>query len=202
MIDEPSEQGGANAVRVVAAAIDCIAAQGLRRTTVEDIAAASGVSRATLYRSFPGGRETILAAVVDAEIARLLASLEAVVAGTSDLRDTLIGGIGEAARFVATDPVIEQLLFEDPAVVLTHLEFEGMDRTLATASLLLQPYLARHMDGEAALRAGEWATRVVLSFLLVPDDDQDLLDRAAVERLVDDHVLPGIVALVADPVRH
>jgi AcrR family transcriptional regulator len=198
VIAETVELSGANRERVVAAAIDCIAARGLRRTTVEEIAAAAGVSRATLYRSFPGGRETILGAVVDAEIAGLLGSLEAVVAGAADLRATLVAGIAEAARFVATDPVIEQLLFEDPAVVLTHLEFEEMDRTLATASGLLQPYLARHLDAEAALRAGEWATRVVLSFLLVPDDEVDLLDRADVEQLVDERVLPGIVALSSD----
>jgi AcrR family transcriptional regulator len=42
--------------RVVDAALRCLAREGLRGTTVDDIASDAGVSRATLYRAFPGGR--------------------------------------------------------------------------------------------------------------------------------------------------
>lgn len=53
---------------VVAAAGRCIERIGLESTTVEDIAAESGISRATLYRKF-GNKEGILTALVVARSA-------------------------------------------------------------------------------------------------------------------------------------
>ena len=49
---------GANRMeeRILDAAIACVAVQGVRATTVDDVAHAAGCSRATVYRTFPGGR--------------------------------------------------------------------------------------------------------------------------------------------------
>ena len=57
----------------------CLARYGTAKTTVDDIARQAGVSRATIYRVFPGGRDEILAAVVDTEVARLFSALGACV---------------------------------------------------------------------------------------------------------------------------
>ena len=46
--------------RVLEGAYECIARRGMAKTTVDDVAAASGVSRATIYRLFPGGKEEVL----------------------------------------------------------------------------------------------------------------------------------------------
>ena len=46
--------------RVCAGAYECIARFGLAKTTVDDVARASRVSRATIYRMFPGGRDQVL----------------------------------------------------------------------------------------------------------------------------------------------
>ena len=43
-------------VRIVDAALRCLARQGIAKTTVDDIAREAGLSRATLYRAFPGGQ--------------------------------------------------------------------------------------------------------------------------------------------------
>ena len=58
-------------VRIVDGALRCLARQGIAKTTVDDIARAAGLSRATAYRTFPRGKEGILAAVVETEVARL-----------------------------------------------------------------------------------------------------------------------------------
>ncbi|MGH9080390.1 MAG: helix-turn-helix domain-containing protein, partial [Acidimicrobiales bacterium] len=57
-------------VRVIDATLDCLALHGTAKTTVDDIARRAGVSRATVYRAFPGGRDEMLSAVVDTEMAR------------------------------------------------------------------------------------------------------------------------------------
>ena len=45
--------------RVLDATRQCIDELGLSRVTVDDIVARSGVSRATIYRLFPGGRDVL-----------------------------------------------------------------------------------------------------------------------------------------------
>ena len=44
-------------LRVLEGAYECIARRGMAKTTVDDVAAASGISRATIYRIFPGGKD-------------------------------------------------------------------------------------------------------------------------------------------------
>ena len=46
--------------RVLEACYACIARHGLDRTTVEDVAREAGLSRATIYRAFPGGRDDLV----------------------------------------------------------------------------------------------------------------------------------------------
>jgi AcrR family transcriptional regulator len=49
--------------RVLDAAKRCCERWGVAKVTVDDIAAESGVSRATLYRLFPGGRDVLYEAL-------------------------------------------------------------------------------------------------------------------------------------------
>jgi AcrR family transcriptional regulator len=181
--------------RVIAATLRCLAAQGLRRTTVDDVAVESGISRATLYRAFPGGRDTIVAAVVEAELARLTATIERAVDGAIDLRAALSSAINAAAVWLTANEAIATLMFNEPAALLTHLEFEQMDRTLAVVSSRLAPLLARFLDHDTAARVSEWATRLVVSYLLFPSDEIDLCEPAGAGALVERHVLPALAAL-------
>jgi len=63
--------------RILAAAVEMVGAQGLRTLSMDELADRSGVSRATLYRLFPG-KGALLAALIDAysplePLSRLLA---------------------------------------------------------------------------------------------------------------------------------
>ena len=91
--DPPSPQR----IRIVDGALACVARQGVAKTTVEDVAREAGLSRATVYRAFPDGKDSLLAAVVDTEVARLFSALGARMGESSDLSDVLVGGIVEAA---------------------------------------------------------------------------------------------------------
>jgi AcrR family transcriptional regulator len=184
--------------RVVAAALRCLARQGLRGTTIDDVAADAGVSRATLYRAFPGGRETIVAAVVQAESARLFDEIAAAIRATDDLEDALVAGLVAAARWLTGHDVLERLMFDEPATLLTHLEFEQMDRTLAAASQRAAPLLARFVGPRLAPRVGEWVTRICVSYLLFPSDEVDLSDEATARWLVHRYVVPGIAAATVE----
>src|ERR1700722_18080436 len=62
-------------VRIADAANRCVARRGVAKTTVDDVAREAGCSRATVYRTFPGGKEEVISAVVDTEVARLFSAL-------------------------------------------------------------------------------------------------------------------------------
>ncbi len=49
--------------RVLDAARRCVDRWGLSKLTIDDVAAEAGVSRATLYRLFPGGKDVMFDAL-------------------------------------------------------------------------------------------------------------------------------------------
>ena len=197
MSDQPAPFATSTRDRVVAATLRCLAAAGLRHTTVDDVAVEAGISRATLYRAFPGGRDTIIEAVLDAELSSLTSAIVGAVATVDDLGGALASSINTAALWLTANEAIATLMFDEPAVLLTHLEFEKMDRTLAVASSRLAPLLARFLEPDDALRVGEWVARLVVSFLLFASEEIDLCDPAGARLVVDRHVLPAVEALHA-----
>ena len=143
---------------------------------MDDIARAAGVSRATVYRVFPGGRDELLAAVVDTEMARLFSALGVRLGEAGDLTEALVGGIVEASTRIREHQALAYLVEHEPEMVLGHLAFDESDRLLTTASRFTAPFLARWMSPAEAGRVAEWATRIVLSYAIAPSARMDLTD--------------------------
>ena len=61
--------------RLLEATYACVARFGLGKTTVEDVVKESGVSRATVYRVFPGGKDELMREVVGWEMGRFFGAL-------------------------------------------------------------------------------------------------------------------------------
>ena len=182
-------------VRIIDGTLTCLARHGTAKTTVDDIARQAGVSRATVYRVFPGGRDEILAAVVDTEMARLFSALGVRLGEAHDLTEALVGGIVEASSRIRNHAALAYLVANEPEMVLGHLAFDESNRLLTTASGFTAPFLARWMTPAEAERVAEWATRIVLSYAIAPSPRTDLTDPADAERLVSTFVIPGIEAL-------
>jgi AcrR family transcriptional regulator len=184
-------------VRIIDATLACLARHGTIKTTVDDVARQAGVSRATVYRVFPGGRDEILAAVVDTEMARLFSALGVCLGEATDLAEALVSGIVEASTRVQTHVALAYLVEHEPEVVLGHLAFDESDRLLTTASRFTAPFLARWMSSNEAGRVAEWATRIVLSYAVAPSSTLDLTDLDDARHLVATFMLPGISSLHA-----
>jgi AcrR family transcriptional regulator len=184
-------------VRIVDATLACLARQGLGKTTVDDIAREAGFSRATLYRTFPGGKDAIVEAVVETEVARLFSSLAVVMGEATDLEDVLVAGMVEAARRLSAHGALGYLLLHEPGVILPRLTFTDMDQILFTAGDFAAPFFARWLSPDQASRAAEWAVRIVLAYLADPAPGTDLSDADDTRALVRTFVMPGILALRA-----
>lgn len=184
-------------LRIVDAALAEIAAVGVSRMTMEAVAARAGISRATLYRAFPGGRDPIVAAVVEVEVARHFTLLAAELSVAEDLRGVLVAAISRATAAVGEHQALARVLEVEPELVTTKLEFAAMDALLQQASQVASPFLMRWLSPEDAERAAEIAVRIVVSYLLDPSPSRNLADEAQAAELVDRFVLPGLRALAA-----
>jgi AcrR family transcriptional regulator len=182
-------------VRIVDATLRCLARQGVAKTTLDDIAREAKFSRATLYRNFPGGKDDVLEAVVETEVARLFSSLAVVMGEASDLEDVLVSGMVEAARRLTTHSAIAYLLLHEPGLILPKLTFADMDQILISAGDFAAPFFGRWLEPDQASRAAEWAVRIVLAYMADPAPDTDLTNPDDTRDLVRTFVLPGILAL-------
>src|SRR5213596_1118372 len=87
--------------RIIDAALRCIARWGIAKTTLDDVAREASCSRATIYRLFPGGKDSLLEATATTEIARFFTALGRHLDDAADLEDMLVAGITFAARSLA-----------------------------------------------------------------------------------------------------
>ncbi len=204
--------------RVSAAALTCMARFGLGKTTVDDIAREARLSRATVYRVFPGGREEIVATAVSSEVERYFAALGAVLAAESELEGLLVAALSAAADQLASHGALASLLANEPEVVVSYLAFSGFDMVLGAAGEFLVPYLAPYLAEREARRVGQWLARLVTSYVACPHFEEPRLSgsllpppraaggsrfalhpepigREEARRLVRQFVLPGIAVL-------
>jgi AcrR family transcriptional regulator len=173
--------------KVVEGALRAIARFGLTKLTVDDVAREAGISRATLYRYFPG-RGAVLAAVVQAETVRLQQGLDAALGEVTTLAGALAAVAGFGARAFGDHEALQHLLATEPGTVLPHLCFAGADSLLGVAADRIGPHLCRFMGPLEARRTGEWLARIVLSYGLAPPPG---LAEAAVLSVVREFVIPA-----------
>ena len=143
-------------VRVVDAALRRMATHGLRKTTLDDVAREAGMSRATLYRTFPGGRRRCWRPWSRPRPARFFSGLAVVMGEAHDLEDVLVAGMVEAARRLSGHRALAYLLTHEPEVVSPWMAFGGMDR-LCLGQRLHRPVLrpvARAGPGRPGRRVG------------------------------------------------
>jgi len=183
--------------RLLAATYRCVERFGLGKTTIEDVVKESGLSRATIYRQFPGGRDELLLETVGWELANYFNALADHVRDAPDLEQLFERGLVYAHRSVAEHVVLRKILDTEPERLLPLLTVESA-KTLPFIADFLLPYLAREQragrlrDGVDLDRAADYLARAVLSLIGAPGRF-DLEQPAQVESLVRRELLGGIL---------
>jgi TetR/AcrR family transcriptional regulator, repressor for uid operon len=145
---------------------------GLRRTSVEDVAKRAGVARITIYRRFDG-RDELIRAVLLREGRRVLAEVEASVAGIDDLDDQLVEGFAVILTTVRDHPLLARLLDSELDATLPSLTVHGgpvvaLGREYLAGHLLSAPD-GHHRSAVDVRVTAELVVRLTLSFVLTPE---------------------------------
>lgn len=164
--------------------LDCARAlyieQGLRRTTMEDVAKRAGIGRATLYRRF-ADKDQLFQAVILRDAQRDIAHLQKTVAHQKSYLDALLESYVLAARLLHENPLLLRLLDTEPETVLPFLttHFGGVlaySREFI-AALIVQAQHAGHIKPLPAPMIAEMLLRSLHSLMLTrqgvinPDDE-------------------------------
>jgi AcrR family transcriptional regulator len=182
--------------RILEAAYACFARFGLGKTTVEDVVKESGVSRATIYRTFPGGKDQLLREVVAWEMGRFFGALAEAVVGAPDFASLVEDGLVFAHRAVGEHIVLQKILVTEPERLLPLLTTE-QHRPLTFITGYLVPFLEREeragrlQPGLDQARAADFVARMLLS--LIGSSGRELEDPVERRRLVRDQLLVGVL---------
>lgn len=179
--------------RIADALLECMRRWGLAKTTMDDVAKEARISRATLYRLFPGGKQEILDVAAQAAARAIAEQLSAELSTVQTLEQCLVRAVHSASSLLADDEVVEFLRTREPAVLKQVLSFEHLDGIFAAYSPLLRPRLERFLAPDVAAEVTVWLARIVVSHLKVPSTSLDLSDLDDVRTLIASFVLPGLV---------
>ena len=188
----PEVEGGPRR-RILEATYACVARWGLSKTTVEDAARQAAVSRATVYRYFPGGRDELIAAVVHWQYIEFFTRLYEELHEAESLEEVLERGLVFARRAILEHEVLQKVLQTEPDMLLPRLTVEAT-RTVSAVSAFLVPYLLRHglAAGVDPNEAADFLARMILSYIASPGR-WDLADPEQLSALVRTELLAGVV---------
>jgi AcrR family transcriptional regulator len=178
--------------RVVDATLDEIAAGNFHKFTVESIVRHAQVSRATLYRSFPGGRDAMIRAALDREGARLFAAVADAMVSEDTLDSCILAGLTTLWSQVVQHEAIGGFVESEPELVRRSVRFEAATRTYFVASSFAQPLLGRWLNAETAGRLAEWICRIAVSYWLAPAPYLDIASPQSVANFYGRHLAAGV----------
>lgn len=180
--------------RILAAAVECLGRFGIAKTTADDAAREAGVSRATLYRHFPDGKEQLIAESITWAVGQFFAALASAIDDAPDFATLMERGLVHAHRAVEEHAVLQKVLETEPERLLPQLT-----QSAPQIQAVLRGYLAERLEHER-LRPGvdpeeaaDFLARMSLSFILA-QGRWDLTDPVDVHRLVRDELLAPILA--------
>ena len=179
--------------RIVEAAYACVARRGVAKTTIEDVAREAGMSRATVYRAFSGGRDEVINATVAWATLDFFGRLYEQIQGADSLEEMMERGIVFAYRSIVDHEVLQRVMQTEPDKLLPILTVES-NRIRDGIAVVLAPYLQERgtAPGVDLEDAADFLARMILSYISAPGR-WDLEDPDQVSRLVRSELLAGVV---------
>lgn len=181
--------------RIFDAVKRCCERWGLAKVSVDDVAIEAGVSRATLYRLFPGGKDAMLEAHKVRELEEFFERLRTEIDNVSSFEDLLVAAVVHSTRNLRADQHLATMLASEPGVMVESLTVESMPRIIEAATAFLAPLAEQYVDRQTAVAAIDLLSRLTLSYFLAPSEGLDLGDADQARRFL----APFFAAFVNPP---
>lgn len=169
---------------VLDATVACVERLGFNKVTMDHICAEAKVSRATVYRMFPGGRDVLFEAVRVRSLADFFTVLRAHVEGADSLDEVLVRCITVAYAELMADQHLATMLATEPGETLGDLTVNGVSRIVRVAADFMAPLLHPFVAHQQAHEIVEIMCRIVISAFLAPSPVLDFSQEDVVRRLV------------------
>jgi AcrR family transcriptional regulator len=175
--------------RILDAAKRCCEQWGVAKVTIDDIAAASGASRATIYRLFPGGKDVLFEALRVRELTDFFDLLTVAVTASSqgdgdDFESLIVRLVTTATAELRADQHLAIMLATEPGETLGQLTVEGLPRIIRVASDYLVPLVKPYVQPADPAVLIDLLVRLTISYFLAPSDVIDLGDPASARAFV------------------
>jgi len=180
--------------RVLDAAKTCCEKWGLAKVTIDDIATESGVSRATLYRLFPGGKEVLFEALRLQELTDFFTRLSSHIEGATGLEELLVRTVVAATKELHADQHLSLMLASEPGETLGQLTVEGLPRIMRVATVFLVPFVDPYLPRRESAALVELLSRLVISYFLAPSEHVDLGNPESARTFINTFILPAFEA--------
>lgn len=172
--------------RILDAANDLFARQEAATVGMNEIAAAAGCSRATLYRYFEN-REALYTAYVHREAYRLYREMTDQIMSVTDPRERLIEGMITSLRNVRESPALASWFTTSQRPIGAEMAEQSEVIKALTEAFVVS--LAPD-DPKVVEHRARWLVRVMTSLALFPGHDEDD-ERAMLEEFVVPIVVPS-----------
>ncbi|MFT3898918.1 MAG: TetR/AcrR family transcriptional regulator [Gordonia sp. (in: high G+C Gram-positive bacteria)] len=178
--------------RMVDVGVALVSRFGARALSLTSVAKQAGVARATAYRMF-GGRDALIAAIVEREVAQLREQLSAWAAAEPTVEGKVHVQVIESLRYIREHEALQYVLRNEPgeivdALVSTTDGGPAIVTQIVAASLPDVDESVAHRLRPNPAAAAEFMVRFVYSMMLVPDSA--LTDEQAADLVVAAIVAP------------
>jgi len=161
---------------------------GVSRFTVADVCELANVSRATLYRMFPGGKEILLEVLHVRSLDEFFTTLLARADDAKSLEDLLVRCIVSATTELRNDQHLAMMLATEPGTTLMQFTIDGLSRIVRVAASYLAPHVSNFLPKREADALVEVLARLVISYFLTPSDHFDFTDTASAAKFLNTYI--------------
>ncbi len=185
---------------IIDAALRCFRQFGMHKTTLQDVADAAGLSRATVYRYFPD-RAVLLTAAIDHATHDMYERAAAAAARAKTLEGQIAAFVEEQVRAGVDQRARQRVRAIERDEDFLEAYLQRADRAAQTRMQFLEPYVeAAHQRGElradiSVSEACEWISIAMFSMIFWPSGRHfDADDPKSVSRYFARNVCRGLLA--------
>ncbi len=172
--------------RLLDAAGEVFARNGVQATTMAEVATEAGCSRATLYNHF-GDRRALEVAFVHRQALALSAEIGRAAAGIADPARRAVKAFSQALAAVRSDPRMAAWFSASDVGVATAISADS--EVLEALSSAFAGNLVADLDDDDIARRGRWVIRLMVSLLSMPESDP-----REERRLIEEFFVPSLLS--------